>query len=168
MNKTLLLTLAFVAAQLSALAQAATTITVASFPDLDRAAKAALVRWNQAHPDIEVKVVSLQYADHHNAMATALATGSGLPDVMAVDLRYIGKFAEAGGFDDLLLKPYDAAPLRDRFVRYASGKGWWADAFVRNIADGKVKTSAGLDGSGIWTSQYLPPRTWGVNPGVEF
>jgi multiple sugar transport system substrate-binding protein len=52
-------------------------------------------------------------------MSTALATGSGLPDVMAVDLRYIGKFAEAGGFDDLLLKPYDAAPLREKFVRYA-------------------------------------------------
>jgi multiple sugar transport system substrate-binding protein len=74
-------------------AAAGTTITVATFPDLDRAAKAALPRWHAAHPDIDVKIVSLQYADHHTAMTTALATGSGLPDVMAIDFKFIGKFA---------------------------------------------------------------------------
>jgi multiple sugar transport system substrate-binding protein len=95
-----------------------TTITVATFPDLDRAAKAAVPRWNKLNPQVEVKIVSLQYADHHTAMTTALATGSGLPDVMAVDFRYIGKFAEAGGFEDLLKPPFDAGPLRDKLVRY--------------------------------------------------
>lgn len=99
-------------------AAAQTTITVATFPDLDRAAKAALPRWNRLHPDIAVKIVSLQYADHHTAMTTALATGAGLPDVMAVDLRYIGKFAESRGFEDLLQKPYGAGPLRAQFVPY--------------------------------------------------
>ena len=39
-------------------------------------------RWHALHPDIDVRILSLQYADHHNAMTTALATGSGLPDVM--------------------------------------------------------------------------------------
>jgi multiple sugar transport system substrate-binding protein len=96
-----------------------TTLTVATFPDLDRAAKAAVPRWNKLHPEIEVKVVSLQYADHHTAMITALATGSGLPDVVAVDFRFIGKFADAGGFEDLLKPPYDAAALRDKFVRFS-------------------------------------------------
>ncbi len=105
------------AAAPAALAQK-TTITVATFPDLDRAAKAAVPRWNKLHPEIEVKIVSLQYPDHHTAMTTALATGSGLPDVMAVDFRFIGKFAEAGGFEDLLKPPFDAGPLRDKFVRY--------------------------------------------------
>ena len=38
----------------------AVTITVATFPDLDRAAKAALPRWNKAHPDVAVKIVSLR------------------------------------------------------------------------------------------------------------
>ncbi len=95
-----------------------TTITVATFPDLDRAARAALPRWNKAHPDVAVKIVSLQYADHHTAMTTALATGSGLPDVMAVDFRFMGKFAESGGFEDLGKPPYDGAALRDKFVRY--------------------------------------------------
>ncbi len=96
-----------------------TVITVATFPDLDRAARAALPRWNALHPDIEVHIASLQYADHHTAMTTALATGGGLPDVMALDLRYIGKFAEGGGFEDLARPPYGAAALRPRFVDYS-------------------------------------------------
>jgi len=110
---------ALAAAALAATAaSAATTITVATFPDLDRAAKAALPRWHAAHPDIDVKIVSLQYLDHHTAMTTALATGSGLPDVMAIDFRYIGKFAGSGGFDDLNQPPYNAGALRSQFVPY--------------------------------------------------
>ena len=114
--------MALVAATLALAASVAqaqkTVVTVATFPDLDRAAKAAVPRWNKLHPETEIKVVSLQYADHHTAMTTALATGSGLPDVMAVDFRFMGKFAEAGGFEDLLKAPYNAGPLRDKFVRF--------------------------------------------------
>jgi multiple sugar transport system substrate-binding protein len=115
----LLRAFALVAAAVSAgHALAATTITVATFPDLDRAAKAALPRWHVAHPDIDVKIVSLQYADHHTAMTTALATGSGLPDVMAIDFKFIGKFAGSNGFENLDKPPYDAAALRSQFVAY--------------------------------------------------
>lgn len=95
-----------------------TTLTVATFPDLDRAAKAAVAGFQKAYPQVELKVVSLQYADHHTAMTTALATGSGLPDVMALDFRFIGKFVESGGLDDLAQPPYNALALRDRFVKY--------------------------------------------------
>ena len=94
------------------------SITVATFPDLDRAAKAAVPRWAQLHPGIHIKIVSLQYADHHTAMTTALATGGGLPDVMAVDFRFIGKFAEAGGLEDLGKPPYNGNALRAQFVPY--------------------------------------------------
>lgn len=94
------------------------TLTVATFPDLDRAAKAAGPAWAKLHPDVELKIVSLQYPDHHTAMTTALATGSGLPDVMAVDFRYIGKFIESGGLEDLSQPPYNAGQLRPRFTRY--------------------------------------------------
>ena len=115
----LLRAFALVAAALSAgQALAATAITVATFPDLDRAAKAALPRWHAAHPDIDVRIVSLQYADHHTAMTTALATGSGLPDVMAIDFKFIGKFAGSNGFENLDKPPYDAAALRSQFVPY--------------------------------------------------
>lgn len=51
-------------------------------------------------------------------------------------------------------------------LRYQA-QGWWADAFVRNVTDGKVKTSAGSNGT-IFTAQYLPPRTVGLNVGFDF
>jgi multiple sugar transport system substrate-binding protein len=104
-------------------AQARPQLRVATFPDLDRAAKAAATIWAQRHPEIELKIVSMQYADHHMAMTTALATGSGLPDVMAIDLRYIGKFAASGGFVDLNQPPYNARAVAGDFVRYAYAQG---------------------------------------------
>lgn len=121
-NKTyaaLLIALAALAALAAAPARAGkSTLTVATFPDLDRAAKAAAPTWARQHPDVELKIVSLQYADHHTAMTTALATGSGLPDVMALDFRFIGKFAASGGLEDLAKPPYNGLALREQFVRY--------------------------------------------------
>jgi multiple sugar transport system substrate-binding protein len=98
-------------------------LRVATFPDLDRAARAAAPLWAKLHPDVELKIVSMQYADHHLSMTTALATGSGLPDVMAIDLRYIGKFAFSGGFVDLNAPPYNAQSLSGKYVRYAFAQG---------------------------------------------
>ncbi len=49
---------------------------------------------------------------------------------------------------------------------------WWIGAYVQNVTDNKVRTSAGRfalpDGSFAYTSQYLPPRTYGINVGVWF
>ncbi|MFL6707725.1 MAG: TonB-dependent receptor [Massilia sp.] len=52
-------------------------------------------------------------------------------------------------------------------VRYARPHSWWMDAFVRNVADNKVKTSA-MNGFGAWVAQYQPPRTVGINTGIDF
>lgn len=54
----------------------------------------------------------------------------------------------------------------DLGLRYANDK-WWLDAFVRNAGNANVKTSA-LNAFGPWLAQYLPPRTIGLNAGVEF
>lgn len=88
--------------------QTTTILTVASFPDFDRAVKAAIPLYKKLHPEVEIKLASLAYADHHTAMTTALATGANLPDVMAVDNGFIGKFAESGGLEDLAKAPYSA------------------------------------------------------------
>jgi multiple sugar transport system substrate-binding protein len=93
-------------------------LVVASFPDLDRAALAALPQWQAQHADTPAGVASLQYADHHTKMALVLATGSGVPDVMALDLRFIGQFAESGGLEDLDREPYSAQRDSDRFVAF--------------------------------------------------
>lgn len=121
----MVLTLATLVGESAGAQQAAARprLTVATFPDLDRAAKAAAPIWARLHPEVELKIVSMQYADHHLAMTTALATGSGLPDVMAIDLRYIGKFAASGGFVDLNQPPFNAQALREDYVRYALVQG---------------------------------------------
>jgi len=103
-------------------------LTVAAFPSVDKIVEAALPAWRHLHPNVQIKVVSRQFADHHTAMTTALATGSNLPDVMAVDMGFIGKFAESGGLEDLSKAPYNALQFRDKVARFTyplamSGQG---------------------------------------------
>ncbi len=94
------------------------TLSVASFPDLDRGVKLAIPLYQKLNPNVEIKLTTLAYADHHTAMTTALATGSNLPDVMAIDMGFIGKFAESGGLEDLNKAPYNAAQFRDKLARF--------------------------------------------------
>lgn len=61
----------------------------------------------------------------------------------------------------------DAYTRTDLGLRYSGRKGWYVDAFVRNLENKNIKTNA-ANGFGIWQSQYLPPRTFGVNAGTTF
>ena len=99
------------------------TLTVAAYPAVDAIVKAALPAWQQKNPDVEVKVVGREYADHHTAMTTALATSSNLPDVMAVEYGYLGRFALGGGLEDLAKPPYLAQQYREQFVAFAFAQG---------------------------------------------
>lgn len=100
-------------------AQTKVTLTVASFPDLDRGVKAAIPLYQKLNPNVEIKLATLAYPDHHTAMTTALATGSNLPDVMAVDNDFIGKFAESGGLEDLAKAPYNAMQYRSQVAKFS-------------------------------------------------
>ena len=60
----------------------------------------------------------------------------------------------------------EAYATADLGLRYQN-KGWWVDAFVRNVNDKKIKTSA-FNGFGPWLAQYKPPRTIGINTGFDF
>lgn len=99
-------------------AQAATTLTVASFPSFDESTKAAISLWEKKHPDIKIKLVSLGFGDHHNAMITALASGTNLPDVMAVEIGFIGRFAGSNGLEDLGAAPYGGRPMLDKLLKF--------------------------------------------------
>ena len=46
-------------------------------------------------------------------------------------------------------------------------RDWYADFYVRNVEDAKIKTNA-QNSFGVWQSQYLAPRTFGVNVGLYF
>ena len=95
------LPLACLAARPAFAATGRATLTVAAFPDLDRSAKIAIEAWAASHPQVDVRLTTRAFDDHHTAMTTAIATGANLPDVMAVDMDYLGKFTQAGGLDDL-------------------------------------------------------------------
>ncbi|WP_026354704.1 TonB-dependent receptor [Massilia niastensis] len=60
----------------------------------------------------------------------------------------------------------EAYGTADLGLRYQKDK-WWVDAFVRNVNDKKIKTSA-FNGFGPWLAQYKPPRTVGINTGFDF
>ena len=97
----------------------ARTLTVAAFPLVDQILRDAAPSWARRHPDVALDVVTRQYDDHHTAMTTALSTSVYLPDVMALESSYVGKFSNGGGLSDLLQPRYDIGRYRDRYVAYA-------------------------------------------------
>ncbi|MDZ7590184.1 MAG: extracellular solute-binding protein [Rubrivivax sp.] len=99
--------------------QARQVLTVAAFPAVDEIVRAAVPQWKKLHPDVDIRVVSRQFADHHTAMTTSLSTTVYLPDVMALEVGYVGRFAQGGGLEDLSREPFGIARLRSRFVPYA-------------------------------------------------
>ena len=96
-----------------------TVLTVAAFPAVDRIVEAAAPAWSRLHPGVALKVVSRQFADHHTAMTTALSTRVYLPDVMALEVGYVGRFAQGGGLEDLAQPPYDIRSVAGQYVPYA-------------------------------------------------
>ena len=100
-------------------AQAQQTLVVAAYPAVDEIVKSAIPAWKRLHPNVDIKVVSRQFSDHHTAMTTALSTSVYLPDVMALEVGYVGRFAQGGGLDDLSKAPYDVKQFQSRWVPYA-------------------------------------------------
>lgn len=91
-------------------------LTVAAYPAVDSILKAALPAWEKKHPDVQVKLISRAYADHHTAMTTALSTSSRPPDVMVLEASYVARFATGGGLENLSAAPYR---LNDRASLFA-------------------------------------------------
>ncbi len=100
-------------------ANAQQTLTIAAFPAVDEIVRSAIPQWKRIHPTVDIKVVSRQFADHHTAMTTALSTSFYLPDVMALEVGYVGRFAQGGGLEDLSKPPYNIAQFQSRWVPYA-------------------------------------------------
>ena len=104
-------------------AHAQQTLTVAAFPAVDEIIKAAIPAWKKLHPTVDIKVISRQFNDHHTAMTTALSTSVYLPDVMALEVGYVGRFAQGGGLEDLSREPYGIGKFASRYVPYAYQQG---------------------------------------------
>ena len=108
----------------------ATALVVAAYPSLDQVARQALPAWRGLHPAVPLQVVSRQVGDHHTAMLTALATGEDMPDVMAVEVGYLGRFARGGGLQDLAQPQYGIAAHRADYTAYAYDQARQRDGSV--------------------------------------
>ena len=104
-------------------ATAQQSLTVAAYPAVDEIARSAIPLWKKKHPDVEIKIISRAFADHHTAMTTALSTSSNLPDVMVVEYGFVARFAEGGGLEDLGAAPYNIKAQQAHFVPYAFRQG---------------------------------------------
>ncbi|MDG0857666.1 ABC transporter substrate-binding protein [Roseateles puraquae] len=106
-------------------AQARSTepLTVAAFPLVDVIAQDVIKGWATRHPEVRAQVISRQYDDHHTAMTTALSTSGHLPDVIALETSYLGRFSLGTGLEDLSAPAYGADRFKDRFVPFAFETG---------------------------------------------
>jgi multiple sugar transport system substrate-binding protein len=153
--KSILLAIGLAVCVFSAQAQK-TTLVVAAYPAVDDIVKASVGAFQKAHPQVEIKVVSREYADHHTAMTTALAASSGLPDVMAIEYGYLGRFSQSGGLENLSAEPYLADELAHRFTPYA-----WAQA--RHGRQGQTAMPGDIGPGALFYRQDLLARA-GVEP----
>lgn len=111
------------AMSLLSVAHAQQTLVVAAFPAVDEIVRSAIPQWKKLHPNVDIKVVSRQFSDHHTAMTTALSTSFYLPDVMALEVGYVGRFSHGGGLEDLAQAPYNIKSMQARYVPYAYQQG---------------------------------------------
>jgi multiple sugar transport system substrate-binding protein len=133
-----------------------TTLVVAAYPAVDDIVKASLTVWQQAHPGVEVKVVSREYADHHTAMTAALAASSGLPDIMTIEYGFLGRFSQSGGLENLALAPYEADRLASQFTAFS-----WSQA--RHGKQGQTALPADIGPGALFYRHDLLARA-GVDP----
>lgn len=59
------------------------------------------------YPNIQPEFVNVSYDDYLMKVTTAIASGAEVPDVLAMDVVYVGKFFDLGVLDDLSAAPYD-------------------------------------------------------------
>ncbi len=98
-------------------------LIVAAFPAVDAIVREASGRWAARQAGVPLQIVSRQFNDHHTAMTTALSTASNLPDVMALEVGYVGRFALGHGLENLAAPAYGLDSERQRCVPYAMAQG---------------------------------------------
>jgi multiple sugar transport system substrate-binding protein len=92
------------------------TIEVGGWPSGDDAFKAALEGFNAIYPNIEVEFTFTDTTAHHQSLQTALAAGTGAPDVAMVEGAYIAQYRNSTALTDLYT--LGAGDLQDDFVAF--------------------------------------------------
>ncbi|MFU1793217.1 ABC transporter substrate-binding protein [Paenibacillus azoreducens] len=82
----------------------------------DKSFENVMVGFNKKYPNVKVKVV--KYGSGYevsNKLQTAVAAGTGAPDVVLIEQSDINKFNGTDSLTDLLPTPFDAGRYRDDF-----------------------------------------------------
>lgn len=95
--------------------------------------KSAVDAFQQKNTKIKVNFQQLSYADTHNKLLTSLAAGSGAPDVVGIELGFIGAFASKGGLVDLTKDPFNAGQFKNDVVAYKWAQGSSAQGALRGM-----------------------------------
>jgi len=120
---TKLLRIALAALLIGGVASAQTRLTVGFFDDFENHLNNVLPRFYELYPDVIIEPRVLGFGDHHDLLITNLATGSGAPDVVVLEVGYIARFIAEGGLRDLSVEPFNADQYQDLFVDYAWAQG---------------------------------------------
>ena len=75
--------------------------------------------WNEQNPDrpVDLEVTVYPYQDMHNKLQLAVNAGSGLPDVVDIEVNKFGNFVSADGRTPLMDLSEAAAPYQDDIVQ---------------------------------------------------
>ncbi len=99
-------------------AEGETVLTVSGWPAGDDAFEAIIPAFEEAHPGVKVELQFQASGDHHQALVTALAAGTGAADVVMLEQAWVGRFKDGEGFENLLAEPYLAGDMKADFVEY--------------------------------------------------
>jgi ABC-type glycerol-3-phosphate transport system substrate-binding protein len=83
---------------------------------IDDALVTVVEGFNGANPQISVELQRFGYGQAHSQFASALAAGTGAPDVFLTDLNSLGALREQPGLADLGGAPFDGAALEPDFL----------------------------------------------------
>lgn len=108
-------------------AASAGAIEFDGFPEFDRHLAKVIPQYRSIHPDTTITLRMAGHADHHRKLITRIATGSGLGNVVVIDVGFIGVIINHGGLENLSGPAYEADSLEGRFLPYAWRQGRGAD-----------------------------------------
>ncbi len=91
-------------------------LVVAVYTPLDHVMRAVKPAWHRLHPDVELRILSRAFEDHHSVVYGALQSASHVPDVLALEAAHLVQFARAGLLEPLDGPPFLAASLASAFV----------------------------------------------------
>lgn len=101
-----------------------TTITFWGWPTADAAIESIIKDFEAVYPNITVDVImNTGTNENRDALTTAIAAGTGAPDVTMIEVKDIDKFVLYGGLQDLLEKPFNAGRYQKDFIEYKWDQG---------------------------------------------